>query len=96
MLILANTNFLSENVDTSREKLIKRLDGRIKFIPILDKAGKLKSVISKDRLFSKINNQKYDNSKDCYPTIHDGIEGMRFIEKVLESKKRSKSSSRKS
>ena len=46
----ANTNFLSENVDTSREKLIKRLDGRIKFIPILDKAGKLKSVISKDYL----------------------------------------------
>ena len=42
------------------------------------------SDVSKE-LFSKINNQKYDNSKDCYPTIHDGIEGMRFIEKVLES-----------
>ena len=46
----ANTTFLSANVDTSRERLIKRLDGRIKFIPILDKAGKLKSVISKDYL----------------------------------------------
>ncbi len=46
----ANTTFLSANVDTSREKLIKRLDGRIKFIPILDKQGKLKSVISKDYL----------------------------------------------
>ena len=44
------------------------------------------SDVSKE-LFSKINNQKYDNSKDCYPTIHDGIEGMRFIEKVLESNK---------
>ena len=44
------------------------------------------SDVSKE-LFSKINNQKYDNSKDCYPTIHDGIEGMRFIEKVLESSK---------
>jgi predicted dehydrogenase len=44
------------------------------------------SDVSKE-LYSKINNQKYDNSKDCYPTIHDGIEGMRFIEKVLESSK---------
>ena len=44
------------------------------------------SDVSKE-LYSKINNQKYDNSKDCYPTIHDGIEGMRFIEKVLESNK---------
>ena len=42
------------------------------------------SDVSKE-LFSKINNQKYDNSKDYYPTIHDGIEGVRFIEKVLES-----------
>jgi len=46
----ANTTFLSANVDTSREKLIKQLDSHIKFIPILDKVGKLKSVISKDYL----------------------------------------------
>ena len=30
-------------------------------------------------LFAKINNQNYDNSKNCYPTINDGIEGMKFI-----------------
>ena len=34
-----------------------------------------------------INNQNYDNSKNCYPTISDGIEGMKFIEAVLESSK---------
>ena len=39
------------------------------------------------KLSAKINNQKYDGSSDCYPTIDDGIEGMRFIETVLESSK---------
>ena len=39
------------------------------------------------KLSAKINNQKYDDSNDCYPTIVDGIEGMRFIETVLESSK---------
>ncbi|MDC0876199.1 Gfo/Idh/MocA family oxidoreductase [Candidatus Pelagibacter sp.] len=37
------------------------------------------------RLFAQTNNQNYDQSKDCYPTIYDGIEGMEFIETVLES-----------
>ena len=36
-------------------------------------------------LFAQINKQKYDQSNDCYPTIDDGVEGMRFIETVLES-----------
>ena len=44
------------------------------------------SDVSKE-LFAKINNQNYDNSKNCYPTISDGIEGMKFIEAVLESSK---------
>ena len=39
------------------------------------------------RLFAQTNNQNYDQSNDCYPTIYDGIEGMRFIETVLESNK---------
>ena len=38
-------------------------------------------------LFAQINNQNYDQSNDCYPTINDGVEGMRFIETVLESSK---------
>ena len=44
------------------------------------------SDVSKE-LFAKINNQNYDNSKNCYPTISDVIEGMKFIEAVLESSK---------
>lgn len=39
------------------------------------------------RLFAQTNKQNYDQSNDCYPTIYDGIEGMRFIETVLESNK---------
>ena len=44
------------------------------------------SDVSKE-LFAKINNHNYDSSKNCYPTINDGIEGMKFIEAVLESSK---------
>ena len=39
------------------------------------------------KLYAQINNQNYDQSNDCYPTINDGVEGMRFIETVLESSK---------
>ena len=39
-------------------------------------------------LFAKINKQNYEQSNDCYPTIYDGIEGMKFIETVLESSNR--------
>ena len=42
------------------------------------------SDVSK-KLFALINKQKYDPSNDCYPTIYDGVEGMKFIETVLES-----------
>ena len=37
------------------------------------------------RLFAQTNKQNYDQSNDCYPNIYDGVEGMRFIETVLES-----------
>ena len=39
------------------------------------------------KLYAQINNQNYDDSNDCYPTINDGVEGMRFIETALESSK---------
>ena len=38
-------------------------------------------------LFDQINKQNHDKSNDCYPTIYDGIEGMKFIETILESSK---------
>ena len=45
-----NANFISADRSTPREKLIKRLDGHIQFIPLLDDLGKLSSIISKDYL----------------------------------------------
>ena len=45
-----NREFVSASIEFSREQLIKRLDSQIRFIPILDKAGKLHSVVSKDYL----------------------------------------------
>tara|TARA_B100000214_G_scaffold371907_1_gene349154 strand:- start:125 stop:1276 length:1152 start_codon:yes stop_codon:yes gene_type:complete len=42
------------------------------------------SDVSKD-LLDEINKQGYDKSNNCYPTITDGVEGMRFIETVLKS-----------
>jgi D-glycero-alpha-D-manno-heptose-7-phosphate kinase len=46
----SNPNFVSANRSTSREQLIKRLDGHIQFIPLLDDIGRLTSIISKDYL----------------------------------------------
>ena len=39
------------------------------------------------KLSAQINNQIYNDSNDCYPNINDGVEGMKFIETVLESSK---------
>ena len=45
-----NREFVWESADTPREQLIKRLDGHINFVPILDEFGKLISIITKDYL----------------------------------------------
>ena len=45
-----NRNFVSALVDTPRERLIKLLDSSIRFIPILDKYGKLVSIYSRNYL----------------------------------------------
>jgi D-glycero-alpha-D-manno-heptose-7-phosphate kinase len=45
-----NRKFVWAATDTPREQLIKRLDGHIHLIPILDEQGKLSSIISKDYL----------------------------------------------
>ena len=39
------------------------------------------------RLNAQINNEKYNELDDCYPTINDGVEGMKFIETVINSSK---------
>jgi D-glycero-alpha-D-manno-heptose-7-phosphate kinase len=46
----ANLEYVWAFTDTPREQLIKRLDGHIRFIPILDELGRLISIISKDYL----------------------------------------------
>ena len=48
--VCVNREFVSASTEFSREQLIKRLDSQIRFIPILDEAGKLHSVVSKDYL----------------------------------------------
>ena len=45
-----NRDFVSAVTETPREKLIKQLDGHIRFIPVLDQLGRLRSIISKDNL----------------------------------------------
>ena len=46
----ANKEFVGQNWDTPREKLIKLLDGHIRFIPLLDDSRKLRMVVSKEYL----------------------------------------------
>tara|TARA_B100000768_G_scaffold170310_1_gene176613 strand:- start:15875 stop:17269 length:1395 start_codon:yes stop_codon:yes gene_type:complete len=46
----ANKRFVRANIDTPRENLIKQLDNKIRFIPLLDDANKLISIFTKDNL----------------------------------------------
>jgi D-glycero-alpha-D-manno-heptose-7-phosphate kinase len=46
----ANTDFVRENIGTPREVLIKRLDHQIRTIPLLDSAGRLAGVVSRDHI----------------------------------------------
>ena len=52
-----------------------------------DNSSNSNSVINLIRLNAQINNEKYEELDDCYPTIYDGVEGMKFIETVLDSSK---------
>ena len=45
-----NTDFVFADSSTPREQLIKRLDGHIKFIPLIDGSGKLSSIVTKEYL----------------------------------------------
>ena len=50
ILTCSNSNFITATQDTSRESLIKLLDTKIKFIPIIDSDGKLISIATMDNL----------------------------------------------
>jgi len=59
----ANRDFVRENTHTTRENLIKKLDGHIQFIPILDEDGKLHTIISKDFLHLRDEEDFYIRSR---------------------------------
>ncbi len=50
---LVNRNFFYGNIDTPNELLLKRLDSKIKVIPILDANSKLMSILTRDHLPEK-------------------------------------------
>ncbi len=45
-----NTEYLSFDINTPREALLKKLDSHIHFIPIIDHEKKLHSIVSKENL----------------------------------------------
>lgn len=59
----ANQNFVSEKIGALRENLLKRLDSRIKHLPILDSNGKLVDVITKENLPEIKQNNVYARAK---------------------------------
>ena len=46
----ANSQFVSANTKTSRETLIKKLDGKIRIIPVFDEHGNLTNIVSRRNL----------------------------------------------
>ena len=48
--LCANPNFVWENLATPRELLLKKLDHRIRVIPLLDAARRLVGLVSRDHL----------------------------------------------
>ena len=46
IIVCSNPNFLWASLDESREKLLKKLDSQIRFLPVLDDARKLKYIVS--------------------------------------------------
>jgi D-glycero-alpha-D-manno-heptose-7-phosphate kinase len=59
----ANRTFVWETPATSRESLIKKLDHRIRFIPILDKDRRLVGVVSREHLPVQLEEAVYARSR---------------------------------
>lgn len=59
----ANRNFVWETPETSRESLIKKLDHRIRCIPILDKDRRLVGVVSRDHLPVQVEEAVYARAR---------------------------------
>ena len=48
--LISNKNFIYGDINSTREDLLKKLDYKIKFIPILSLEGRLEKIITKDDL----------------------------------------------
>ena len=48
--LISNKNFIYADINSTREDLLKKLDYKIKFIPILSLEGRLEKIITKDDL----------------------------------------------
>ena len=48
--LISNKNFIYADINSTREDLLKKLDYKIKFIPILTSDGRLEKIITKDDL----------------------------------------------
>jgi D-glycero-alpha-D-manno-heptose-7-phosphate kinase len=61
--ICINKNFIKASTDTPRELLLKQLDNKIKFIPVLDNKLKLITIISRDFIPQKDEQKVFARSK---------------------------------
>lgn len=59
----ANRAFVWEAPETSRESLMKKLDHRIRFIPILDKERRLVGVVSRDHMPLQVEEAVYARAR---------------------------------
>lgn len=58
-----NKNFIKAYPDTPRELLLKQLDNKIKFIPILDNENKLVSIVTRDFIPERAEEKVFARSK---------------------------------
>lgn len=63
VLICTNYNFVKAKPDTPREMLLKQLDHKIKFIPILDDFNKLVSIVTRDFIPEKEEKKVFARAK---------------------------------
>ena len=61
--LFANISFVYAELTDSREKLLKKLDQKIRVIPVLDLDGRLKDVYTKDRLPGQKEQKVYTRAK---------------------------------
>lgn len=61
--VVVNRDFFFGNPETPNELLLKQLDNKIKFIPILDVEGKLVSILTRDHLPEKAEERTFYRAK---------------------------------